>query len=189
MTPEAKAREKIDKKLVQAGWQVQDWKKINLSANYGVAVREHPTDTGPADYVLFVDRKAVGIIEAKKDETILVAHEDQTLRYSLSQLKWRKEEDPLPFLFEATGQVIHFTDARDPAPRSREVFHFHKPETLAEWANQQDTLRYRLVEKMPALPTENLRDCQILAINGLEKSLKNNHSLTAPIHRHFLFEK
>lgn len=175
MTPEAKARQLIDKKLEQAGWLVQDWKKINLGESFGVAVREHPTDTGPADYVLFVDRKAVGIIEAKKDETILVVHEDQTLRYSLSKLKWRKEEDPLPFLYEATGQVIHFTDARDPAPRSREVFHFHKPETLAEWARQPDTLRRRLVEQMPALPTENLRDCQILAINGLEKSLKNNH--------------
>ena len=62
MTPEDKARQQIDKKLEQAGWLVQDWKKINLSASYGVAVREHPTDTGPADYVLFVDRKAVGII-------------------------------------------------------------------------------------------------------------------------------
>ena len=53
MTPEAKARQQIDKKLKQVGWQVQDWKKINLSAGFGVAVREHPTETGPADYVLF----------------------------------------------------------------------------------------------------------------------------------------
>jgi len=174
LTPEAKARQQIDKKLEQAGWLVQDWKKINLSANYGVAVREHPTDTGPADYVLFVDRKAVGIIEAKKDETILTIHEDQTLRYSVSKLKWRKEEEPLPFLFEATGKVIQFTDGRDPAPRSREIFFFFKPETLADWANQKDTLRRRLKEKMPSLPIENLRDCQISAINGLEKSLATN---------------
>ena len=173
--PEQKARDQIDRLLVAAGWVVQDWKLINLGAAFGVAVREHPTDSGPADYILFVDRKAVGVIEAKKDETILTAHEDQTLRYAQSKLKWRKEEDPLPFLFEATGQVIHFTDGRDPAPRAREVFHFFKPETLGEWSKQPKSLRRRLAEDIPVLPTENLRDCQISAITGLEKSLASNH--------------
>jgi len=173
--PEQRARDQIDRMLVAANWVVQDWKQINLGESHGIAVREHPTDTGPADYILFVDRKAVGVIEAKKDETILTAHEDQTLRYAQSQLKWRMEEEPLPFLFEATSQVIHFTDGRDPAPRAREIFHFFKPETLAEWTNQTDSLRMRLANDLPELPTENLRDCQISAITGLEKSLADNH--------------
>ena len=68
MTPEAKARQQIDDKLARAGWVVQDMKALNLGAATGVAVREYPTDTGPADYVLFVDRRAVGVIEAKRDE-------------------------------------------------------------------------------------------------------------------------
>ncbi len=64
MTPEAQARQIIDSKLVQAGWIVQDHKAINLGAGPGVAVREFPTDSGPADYLLFVQRQAVGVIEA-----------------------------------------------------------------------------------------------------------------------------
>ena len=67
MTPESKARQQIDQKLEQGGWVIQDMKQLNLSAGVGVAVREYPTDTGPADYVLFVNRNVVGVIEAKKD--------------------------------------------------------------------------------------------------------------------------
>ena len=62
MTPEAKARIEIDTRLAQAGWFVQDMKQLNLGAGLGVAVREYPTDTGPADYVLFLNREAVGVI-------------------------------------------------------------------------------------------------------------------------------
>ena len=176
MTPEAKARETIDRKLAQAGWVVQDLKQLNLAAAVGVAVREYPTDTGPADYVLFVNRQAVGVIEAKRDEAgeNLSVHETQTVRYANATLKWRKGQAPLPFLFESTGQVIQFTDGRDPAPRSREIFNFFKPETLAEWLAQPDTLRSRLADKMPALPERNLRDCQVSAVTGLEKSLALN---------------
>ena len=62
MTPEAKARQTIDERLAAAGWSVQDMKALNLGAGVGVAVREYPTDSGPADYVLFVNRIAVGVI-------------------------------------------------------------------------------------------------------------------------------
>ena len=176
MTPEAQARQIIDSKLVQAGWIVQDHKAINLGAGPGVAVREFPTDSGPADYLLFVQRQAVGVIEAKRDDAgvTLVATERQTARYATARLKWRREGTPLRFLFEATGQIIRFTDTADPAPRSREVFHFFRPETLADWVEQGDTLRRRLVEAMPALPAEKLRDCQISAVTGLERSLAAN---------------
>ncbi|MDO9159175.1 MAG: DEAD/DEAH box helicase family protein, partial [Burkholderiaceae bacterium] len=176
MTPEAKARQHIDQKLAQAGWVLQDLKQLNLSAGVGVAVREYPTDTGPADYVLFVNRNAVGVIEAKKDTVgeNLTATESQTERYATAHLKWRKDKTPLRFLFEATGQIIRFTDGADPVPRSREVFHFFKPEALSAWLAQLQTLRRRLVEHMPALPERNLRDCQVSAVTGLEKSLALN---------------
>ncbi|TXI95058.1 MAG: DEAD/DEAH box helicase [Aquabacterium sp.] len=176
MTPEAKARQLIDVKLAQAGWIIQDMKQLNLSAGVGVAVREYPTDSGPADYVLFVNRQAVGVIEAKKDDAgeNITATERQTERYATANLKWRKDSTPLRFLFEATGQIVRFTDNADPAPRSREIFHFFKPETLATWLAQPDTLRRRLAEQMPALPERNLRDCQISAVTGLEKSLALN---------------
>jgi type I restriction enzyme R subunit len=176
MTPEARARQLIDQKLAQAGWVVQDMKQLNLSAAPGVVVREYPTDSGPADYVLFVNRIPCGVIEAKKDaaaENITVV-EDQTHRYATANLKWRKDNAPLRFLFEATGQIIRFTDNADPVPRSRELFHFFKPEQLAEWLAQPATLRAHLADSMPALPERNLRACQIDAVAGLEKSLAQN---------------
>jgi type I restriction enzyme, R subunit len=174
MTPEGKARQRIDEKLEQAGWLVQDFRLLDLGAAQGVAIREYPTDSGPADYLLFVDRVPVGVIEAKADATILTFVEEQTARYAGSTLKWRVHSAPLPFLFESTGGITRFTDGRDPAPRSREIFHFFKPQQLAEWLRQPDTLRSRLAAHMPALPTRNLRDCQIAAVTGLEKSLALN---------------
>ena len=176
MSPEEQARLKIDEKLIQAGWVIQDMKQINLGAAIGVAVREYPTDSGPADYVLFVYRNSAGVIEAKKDSAgeNLTVVEAQTERYATANLKWRKNNTPLRFLFEATGQIIRFTDNLDPAPRSREIFHFFKPETLATWLAQPETLRRRLAEQMPALPIKNLRDCQVSAVTGLEKSLAQN---------------
>jgi len=176
VTPEAKARQQIDQKLELAGWTIQDMKQFNLGAARGIAVREYPTDTGPADYVLFVDRQAVGVIEAKRDEAgeTLTVTESQTARYANATLKWRKDDTPLPFLFEATGQIIRFTDGRDPAPRSRELFHFFQPGQLAEWLTQPATLRRRLAERMPELPSRNLRDCQVSAVTELEQSLRQN---------------
>ncbi|RMX18486.1 DEAD/DEAH box helicase [Vandammella animalimorsus] len=176
MTPEARARQHIDHKLEQAGWIVQDMRALNLGAGLGVAVREYPTDTGPADYVLFVNREAVGVIEAKKDSagaTLTVA-ESQTARYASAALKWRQGNQALRFLFEATGQIIRFTDGADPAPRSREIFHFFRPQTLADWLAQPATLRRRLAEQIPPLPESGLRACQINAITGLEASLVHN---------------
>ena len=176
MTPEAKARQVIDEKLAQAGWLVQDRKQLNLGAALGVAVREYPTDTGPADYVLFVNREAVGVIEAKRDEAgeNITLAENQTQRYANATLKWRMQTTPLPFLFESTAQIIRFTDGRDPAPRSREIFNFFRPEQLRQWLAQPGTLRARLAANMPVLPTQNLRDCQVSAVIGLEKSLALN---------------
>ncbi len=89
MTPEEQAREQIDNKLVQSGWIVQDFKKLNPMAGLGVAVREFPTSTGPVDYALFVDGMPVGVIEAKKDtagENITTV-EGQSGRYANSN--WR----------------------------------------------------------------------------------------------------
>lgn len=175
MTPEQKAREVIDQRLEIAGWVVQDYRKVNLGAGLGVAVREHPiNDTERADYLLYVNRTPVGVIEAKKDEAILSAHEAQTSGYAKGKVKWSKETKPLVFLFEATSQVIRFTDGRDPVPRAREIFHFFKPETLQQWYEQPESTRYQIRNNMPELPVANLRKCQVDAINGLEKSLSNN---------------
>ena len=111
--PEQKARDNIDALLRLADWVVQHNKKIDLNQGIGQAVREYQTDVGPADYVLFVDKKAVGVIEAKREEEgqHLTAHEAQTAGYAAAKLKWINNHEPLPFLYESTGIVTRFTDA------------------------------------------------------------------------------
>jgi type I restriction enzyme, R subunit len=172
--PEQIARDKIDQMLIAAGWVVQSKKKVNLAANKGVAVREYLTDVGPADYVLFVDRKPVGIIEAKKEDEghRLTVVEEQSSEYANAKLKYLNN-DPLPFVYESTGTITRFTDFRDPKPRGRNVFSFHKPETIAEWIKKGKSLRERLLS-IPELDVAGLRPAQIIAINNLEHSFKKN---------------
>jgi len=176
---EDQTRIEIDAKLLSAGWVIQDHKRINLMAGEyginGVAVREHPTDTGPADYMLFIAGKACGIIEAKREGKNLGSVAEQSARYATSKTnhveRWVSNEEPLPFLYEATNHEIRFRDERDPSPRSRNLFHFHQPATLKNWLEQEETLRARL-QHLPALNVSGLRRCQIEAITGLEDSLK-----------------
>lgn len=172
--PEQKSRDQIDQLLQQAGWAVQNIKQMNFSAAPGVAVREFQTDVGPADYVLFVDGEAVGVIEAKPESwgDKITTVEDQSQGYANAKLKWINNK-PLRFVYESTGVITRFTDNDDPQPRSREVFSFHRPETLARWRKQDKTLRARLQE-MPALDPSGLRDCQITAITNLEASFKQD---------------
>ncbi len=171
--PEQLARDQIDKQLIACGWVIQHKSKINLSASLGVAVQEYQTDIGPADYVLFVNRQPVGIIEAKRAEEAvhLTMHEEQTEGYRTAKLKYLNNQ-PLFFGYESTGDITRFTDFRDPKPRSRPVFTFHRPELFAEWVKQDKSLRTRL-QDIPALPETGLRDCQVIAINNLEQSFKD----------------
>lgn len=173
--PEQKARDSIDAMLEQAGWKVQSKKKIDFSAGFGIAVREYQTDVGPADYVLFIDKKPVGVIEAKPEDwgQKITTVEDQSAGYATAKLKWLSNNEPLPFVYESTGVVTRFTDRRDPKPRSREVFNFHRPETLREWFAQPASLRERL-HHLPALDPSGLRNCQINAIEKLEESFKDD---------------
>ena len=172
--PEQIARDRIDQMLVDADWLVQSKSKVDLSANKGVAVREYQTDVGPADYVLFVDRKPVGIIEAKREEEghRLTIVEDQSKGYANAKLKYLNN-DPLPFVYESTGTVTRFTNYRDPKPRGRNVFSFHKPDTIAQSLTKDKSLRSRL-QDIPALDPIGLRPAQIVAIENLEISFKNN---------------
>jgi type I restriction enzyme R subunit len=173
--PEQKARDNIDKQLLQAGWVIQNKNQLNLHDGIGQAIREYQTDTGPADYILFVDGNPVGVIEAKAEQHghNLTPVEEQTADYAAAKLKWVNNKVPLPFLYESTGVITRFTDARDPKPRSREVFSFHRPETLQEWLLQGSSLRSRL-QTIPHLNPAGLRDCQEIAINNLEDSFKHN---------------
>ncbi|AFO52164.1 type III restriction enzyme, res subunit [Candidatus Mycoplasma haematolamae str. Purdue] len=159
---EQKARQTIDKKLIESGWLIQDFYDFNPSAALGVAVREHVTDSGPVDYSLFIKCRLCGLIEAKKDDwgEKITEVEDQTRRYANSVFK---NVDPIVctvrFVYEATGQITQFTDYQDQICRSRRVYTFHRPKTLEKWIREGETIRNHL-RNLPILEKQNLRDCQ-----------------------------
>ncbi|MFN3494865.1 MAG: DEAD/DEAH box helicase family protein, partial [Hydrogenophaga sp.] len=140
MTPEARARLTIDALLTAAGWHVCDVASANLHAGSGavkgVAIREFPLNPGHgfADYLLYVNGKAGGGVEAKKEGATLSGVEVQSARYAqglpAALPAWRR---PLPFVFESTGVETRFTNGLDPAPRARPLFAFFRPELLLHW--------------------------------------------------------
>ncbi len=156
LDPEQRARIDIDRLLGASGWNVQDYKRVNLGAGRGVAVREYKMKDGyeAADYLLFVDRGAVGSIEAKKAGSTLTGVEWQSTKYrqglpdGISALV-----KPLPFAFESTGIETRFTNGFDPESASRNVFAFFKPDMLEQWMRGRTTLRGRLHD-LPELTRE-----------------------------------
>ncbi|MCR4640206.1 DEAD/DEAH box helicase family protein [Ruminococcus sp.] len=175
MTPEQKARKIIDEKLLTSGWIIQDVKRLNPNAAVGVAVREFPTDTGPVDYALFVNGAPVGVIEAKKSEEgeNITTVEGQSSRYANSTFKWIKCDYKIRFAYESTDKLTRFTDYNDEKYRSRTVFSFHRPETLASLIRRNDTIRNNM-KHFPEFDGTGFRDCQIVAIKNLDNSLTEN---------------
>jgi len=196
--PEQRARRIIDGSLKEAGWAVQSRAELNLSAARGVAVREFPLQhgLGYADYLLFVDGKAVGVLEAKPEGHTLSGVELQAEKYS-NGLPAHLDPPvvPIPFLYLSTGSETRFTNLLDPEPRSRRVFHVHQPSTLSDWLVAEtldnwvkghggftaaddvkpSSLRARL-RAMPSVERASLYPNQLQAVVNLEHSLFQNRS-------------
>src|SRR5688500_2800113 len=186
--PEQLARQEVDALLKPCGWDVQDKSAVNLSASRGVAVRELTFKSGEPDYTLFVDGKAIATMEAKPAGHSLTGVEEQSEKYvrgvPFGIPAWRS---PLPFSFESTGTETRFISRLDPVPRSRNLFAFHRPETLLAWlenyasgeavetiadyASRKGTLLTRL-RHMPPLIDE-LWPPKPQAIMNLEQSLRD----------------
>ena len=181
LMPEQEARREIDAQLAACGWVLQDHKHAAVAAAQGVAVREVPVGVGRADYVLFVDCQAVGVIEAKPVGTTLTGVEPQTLGYRQSypgELPAADVSGVLPFGYESTGVETRFTCGLDPVPTSRRVFSFHQPETLARWVVDHieagaGTLRAGLT-LLPELDPRGLWPAQAEGVRILEVSLRDN---------------
>jgi len=124
ITPEQTARRGIDRQLEQAGWSVQSRGELDLTAVKGVAVREAALAQGHgfADYLLYVDRKAIGVIEAKKEGETLTGVEVQSEKYSTGLPErlpaWHR---PLPFLYQSTGVETRFTNLPDSDTLAAEI--------------------------------------------------------------------
>ncbi len=200
-TPEEQARIEIDRNLEAAGWLIQDRVEMNLFAGPGVAVREFALSKGHgfADYLLFVDGKAVGVLEAKPAGHTLSGVEPQAEKYADGlPAGLNPPVEPLPFMYLSTGAITKFTNLLDPRPRSRPIFQIHRPATLAEWLQadtldswvkalhaegtgfhtaaedtQPSTLRARL-QTIPPLEPGFLYPNQIRGVENLEQSLKDD---------------
>ena len=185
IAPEQLARRDIDEQLETCGWVVQDYKNAAVAAAQGVAVREVPTTAGPADYVLYVDGQAVGVVEAKKAGMTLTGVEPQTRKYQAAYpeaLPAIEIHGALPFGYESTGTETRFTSGLDPVPASRRVFTFHRPDTLARWLadhaegeGREPGLRAGVMF-LPELGADagHLWPAQAEAIGNLEQSFKDN---------------
>lgn len=175
--PEQEARQIIDQMLEHSGWIVQDYKDVNLGAASGIVLRDVPLQSGECDYLILIDRKPVGIIEAKKPGTTLSGVAEQSTFYTDQLPDFLNPNEPLPFCYESTGIETYFCDRRDPDYRSRRVFSFHRPETLVKWLTEEDTLRARLklLPNANPLKTQGMRKCQVEAITNLEQSFSENH--------------
>jgi type I restriction enzyme R subunit len=181
LSPEEEARVEIDRMLEAAGWAVQSARRVNLRASLGVAVREFVLKKphGRVDYLLFVDGRAVGVLEAKKEGLPLTGVEWQSARYVEGlpdEIPTAFEGAALPFAYESTGVETRFTNTLDPEPTSRQVFWFHQPGTLARWLTEAarhpdaPTLRHRL-RVMPPPDLTGLWPPKDIAVRNLEESL------------------
>ncbi|MCP3905575.1 MAG: DEAD/DEAH box helicase family protein [Planctomycetes bacterium] len=200
MNPEQRARVEIDRHLRESGWVVQSRDEIDLSAGRGVAIREFKLERGHgfADYLLFVDGRPVGVLEAKKIGFPLTGVEVQAERYTEGlPAALDAPHRPLPFRYLSTGAITKFANGFDPHPRSRRIFRFHRPETLAEWLEMDtldawvkdlhpqggtytsaadthpSTLRSRL-QTLPPVHIPNLWPNKVVAITNLEQSLRHD---------------
>ena len=200
LTPEQLARVEIDRQLEECGWEIQDPDEMNIFAAQGVAVREVKLKKGhgTVDYLLFIDGKAVGVLEAKKVGYPLASVEGQAEQYSEGLPDdLNAPLRPLPFCYLSTGAVTKFTNQLDPKPRSRRIYQFHRPETLAEWLQadtldkwvkdletqggihtaaddtKPSTLRSR-IQTLPPVHIPNLWQNKVKAITNLEQALKED---------------
>ena len=146
---------------------------MNLSAG-AVAVREFPLSRGFADYLLYVNGRIIGVVEAKPEGHTLTGVEVQSAKYTdglpVGLPAWRV---PLPFAYESTGKVTQFTNSLEPDARSRDVFTFHRPEELLRVVHLKKQVREGLRE-LPPLVTDGLRKVQVTAVRNLEESLAEN---------------
>lgn len=139
-----------------------------------------PLNSGRCDYLLLVNRQPLGVGEAKREGVKLSIVAEQSAHYAANLpdfLMVALGMASLPFRYESPGVETFFRDERDPHPRPRRVFCFHRPETMAKLLEQPKTLRTLLAEMAFAHPLKSLgmRDCQTEGITGLEQSFANDY--------------
>lgn len=175
-TPEQLARNKIDKRLCSPllGWEVIPWtKNLETSLLLAHAVEEYPTETGPADYALFVNGKLLGVIEAKKEKIGVEGVLAQAKRYSIGVPntigEWR--EYKAPFLYSSNGELIYYLDVRKKENRSYQLSNFHSPQALLDKFNRDTAKAEQWFHSTPVNTITRLYPFQEKAIQKMEQAL------------------
>lgn len=172
MNPEARARLNIDSALIETGWAVQNLHQQDLDAAEGVAVREYPTATGPADYALFVRGNLLGVLEAKKTGLGTQNVLEQAKRYArgIAPAVGQWGEYRVPFLYSSDGQQVFYLDTRQPQNLSRPLSRFHTPAALWEAFHRNEPAALQTLRAQP-MNIAGLRPYQERAIEEIEKAL------------------
>lgn len=171
MTPEEKARQKIDRWFADAGWKVinrEDYEPTSTA----VAVREGLLKGNlEADYFLFINGKAVGVLEAKREEVDASSDKvcEQAILYSKSVPNtYQVFQKPLPCVFTSNGKDLYFCDFREQTPDFKPIPSIPSPYDLVKLLGIEDPF-----SGLPTLRNKGLRNCQYEAITDLEKSFRN----------------
>ena len=174
MTPEEKARVKIDQMFEDAGWQVvdRDFYSPTITA---AAIREGLMNGNrEADYFLFINGKAIGVLEAKREEVDVTSTKvcEQTEMYARGvPVCYQSWQRPLPFGYQSNGEETYFRDFRDKDGRLELLNRIHTPQELCKMLGIEDPYA-----GLPTLKKKGLRDCQFEAITELEKSFRTGQN-------------
>lgn len=170
MTPEEKARQKIDQWFTDAGWEVINRDEYEPTST-AVAIREGLLkDNLEADYFLFINGKAVGVLEAKREETdafsSIVCEQAALYARSVPNI-YQTYQKPLPFIFTSNGKELYFCDFREQDHYFKQIMTIPTPHELVKKLGINDYFA-----GLPTLHKKGLRDCQYEAITELEKSFR-----------------
>lgn len=195
----------IDSQLQEAGWETDSEilrfsKGARPELKKNKAIAEWPTQSGPADYVLFMGLTPVGVVEAKKQNTNVAGAIAQAERYSKTfkeahgvQLPWREEglaeawpsaaDQPfqVPFVYSCNGRPYlkqsaelsgtWFRDCRLTSNLARPLQSFHTAQGLKDLLERsREAAEQKLQQE--GFNYLGLRDYQEKAIKGVETALE-----------------
>ena len=170
MLPEEKARIKIDEQLTSAGWEVVTRFEYNRK-NPSAIVEASMSGRKESDYLLFIDNKAIAVVEAKRAERNLdeiVAQ--QAENYTLNPQSWYGfwlNENKVPLVYLANGETILFKNMLSPDSEYQQIDKMHTPKEMLRMIGQSSELG-----ALPVIEKNGLRDCQYRAEVNLEASFK-----------------
>ena len=174
MTPEEKARQKIDLWFAEAGWKVINREDYEPTCT-AVAIREGLLKGNlEADYFLFINGKAIGVLEAKREEIDPFSNNvcEQAVLYAKSVPHiYQAYQKPLPFIFTSNGKELFFCDFREQKQSFKQIMAIPTPYELVKQLGISDYFA-----GLPSLQKKGLRDCQYEAVTELEKSFRSGQN-------------